>query len=191
MINKKKIYQDVARLHIESIKTGFLPSLGLNFLTLMYKCIDEADFTTLETDYVDDKLRGFVSGTDGSKSLYKEMLKHPFTLFFALLPSFLYFAKIKKIINIFKHVSGKKRAKYPKPELLTICVSKKYQRKGIANNLYKRLIDYFRNENISSFTIIVGASLEANQFYLKQGASIIDSIQVHLGKDSNIFIQEV
>lgn len=190
-MNKKNIYQDVAKLHMDSIKTGFLPSLGFNFMTLMYRCIDEADFTTLETDYLDDKLRGFVSGTNGSKSLYKEMLKHPIALFLALLPSLLNFEKIKKIINLFNHFSGKKRAKHPKPELLTICVNKRYQRKGIANNLYKRLKNYFVKEKIRCFTIVVGESLEANKFYLEQGASIRDSIQVHSGKNSNIFIQEV
>ena len=39
-----KIYLDVAKLHYHTLKTGFLPTLGINFLALMYQCIDEANF---------------------------------------------------------------------------------------------------------------------------------------------------
>ena len=44
-IDKRQIYLDVAQLHYHSLKTGFLPTLGVNFLALMYKCIDEANFS--------------------------------------------------------------------------------------------------------------------------------------------------
>jgi superfamily I DNA/RNA helicase len=134
---------------------------------------------------------GFVSGTNGSKSLYKEMLKHPFSLLLSIFPIFFNFKKIKKIINILNHISSKKRLEFPSPELLTICVNRKFQRQGIANALYKKLKYYFRQQNINAFSIVVGKSLDSNKFYLNQGAFISGSIQVHPGIDSNIFIQEV
>ena len=74
VIDKNQIYLDVAQLHIDTIKNGFLPSLGIKFLALMYKCIDEAQFSILITNYKDYKLRGFVSGTLGTSNLYKAML---------------------------------------------------------------------------------------------------------------------
>ena len=191
MSRKELIYREVALLHIESIKTGFLPSLGVRFLTLMYKCIDESEFATLETDFSNNELRGFVTGTIGNKSLYAEMLKHPIKLSFSLIPILYNFNKVKKIFNLLNHLSGKERAKYPKPELLTICVNKNFQRQGIANNLYKKLQAYFERHKINSFTIIVGKLLDANKFYQKQGAYISGSIKVHSGVVSNVFVQEV
>ncbi len=127
MPRKELIYREVALLHIESIKTGFLPSLGVKFLTLMYKCIDESDFATLEIDFCNNELRGFVSGTIGNKSLFVEMLKHPIKLSFSLIPILYNFRKVKKIFNLLNHLSGQERAKYPKPELLTICVNKNFK----------------------------------------------------------------
>ncbi len=188
-INQK--YIDVANLHIDSIKTGFLPSLGVRFLALMYRCIDEADFSTLIVNYKDDQLVGFVSGTNGTSNLYKAMIYYPLELFLALLPVTLNFKKIKKIINILNHMSGLERADYPSAELLTICVHKNYRRQGVADDLYFRLCEYFRSELISEFVIIVGQSLEANVFYKNQGATISGEIQVHKGANSNVFIQRV
>ena len=69
--DKKKIYKDVAELHLEGLKYGFLPTLGINFLMLMYKCIDEAEDTTLITMYDKDILQGFIAGSLGKRSTYK------------------------------------------------------------------------------------------------------------------------
>ena len=188
---KSKIYYDVALLHIETIKTGFLPSLGPQFLSLMYRCIDEADFSTLIVKYDDQTLTGFVSGTLGDSSLYKKMLLYPFRLFLALMPTLLNLTKIKKIINILKHVSSKERNNFPSAELLTICVNKDYRRQGIAESLYGELSLFFQQKERSKFTIVVGQSLNANKFYKKQGAFIADEIQVHSGVNSNIYIQNI
>lgn len=188
-INQK--YIDVANLHIDSIKTGFLPSLGVRFLALMYRCIDEADFSILIVNYKDDQLVGFVSGTNGTSNLYRAMIYYPIELFLALLPVILNFKKIKKIINILNHMSGSERANYPSAELLTICVHKNYRRQGVANDLYSKLCGYFCSEMISEFVIIVGQSLEANVFYKNKGATISGEIQVHKGTNSNVFIQRV
>tara|TARA_Y100001954_G_C15778039_1_gene588178 strand:- start:490 stop:1077 length:588 start_codon:yes stop_codon:yes gene_type:complete len=188
---KSKIYYDVALLHIETIKTGFLPSLGPQFLSLMYRCIDEADFSTLIVKYDDQTLTGFVSGSLGDSSLYKKMLLYPFSLFLSLMPTLLDLTKIKKIINILQHVSSKERNNFPSAELLTICVNKDYRRQGIAESLYGELSLFFQQKERSKFTIVVGQSLNANKFYKKQGAYIADEIQVHSGVNSNIYIQNI
>ena len=35
-IDKTQMYLDVAKLHISAIKDGFLPSLGVKFLALLF-----------------------------------------------------------------------------------------------------------------------------------------------------------
>ena len=47
MVERTQIYNDVANLHIKTMKEGFLPTLGPKFLTLMYRCIDEAEPTLI------------------------------------------------------------------------------------------------------------------------------------------------
>lgn len=190
-MNKKKIYLDVAKLHKVSIKSGFLSTLGVRFLALMYRCIDEAEFSTLIVEYDNDEIKGFVSGTLGTESLYKKMLKHPLQLTMALSPIIFSISKFKKVINILKHMSGSNRLKYPKPELLSICVGNKYQRQGVAAKLYKNLSLFFKSESIDQFVIIVGQSLDANKFYIKQGGIISGVLEVHPGVKSNIYIQKI
>lgn len=191
MRNKKQIYQDAASLHIASIPSGFLPTLGLKFLSLMYRCIDEAASTILITKYNDDQLVGFVTGSDGKSSLYRSMLSHPFVLVFALFPVVFRIKKVRKIFSILSHSSGSVRASYPAPELLTICVNSSFRRQGIADELYFKLCNDFKSKSVNEFVIVVGKALDANQFYINQGASIVGELQVHAGADSNIFIQRV
>ena len=195
MLNKKidrsQIYLDVAKLHIDSIKTGFLPSLGVKFLALMYRCIDEENFSTLILKYKGYKLVGFVTGTLGTSSLLRAILYHPIDLTLALIPLIFNLKKIKKMINIWSHLSGSERNKYPKAELLTICVHQDYRRQGIAIDLYRKLSLYFQSSSISEFIIIVGQSLKANSFYRNQGADLMGELQVHQGINSNIFIQKI
>lgn len=191
MRTKKQIYQDVASLHIDSIPSGFLPTLGLNFLSLMYRCIDEAASTILITTYKDDQLVGFVTGSVGKTGLYRLMLSHPFGLVFALLPVVFSIKKVRKIFSILSHSSGSVRASYPASELLTVCVNSSFRRQGIADELYLKLCNDFKSKSISEFVIVVGKALDANQFYINQGASIVGELQVHAGTDSNVFIQRV
>ena len=190
-IEKKKIYLDVATLHMNTLETGFLPSLGIKFLTLMYKCIDESRFSTLIVEYKDNQLQGFVTGFTGKSSLHKTLLYHPIELITILLPLMFNFKKILKILNILKHMRRSNNKKLPKAELLTICVNENFRRKGVAALLYKKLTDYFKSKSILEFVIVVGVSLEANAFYIKQGAAISGRVQIHSGSDSNIFIQKI
>lgn len=191
MNEHEKKYTDVANLHINSIKTGFLPSLGTKFLALMYRCIDESEFAILIVNYEKDKLKGFVTGTLGTSSLYIALLRHPLQLILALMPVIFSLKKIKKIINILNHMSGVERKNYPKAELLTICVDTDFQRQGVAIDLYKKLESFFRDNLILEFVVIVGQSLDANHFYKSQGAEISGKVQVHSGTYSNVFIQRL
>ena len=191
MRNKKQIYQDAASLHIASIPSGFLPTLGLKFLSLMYRCIDEAASTILITKYNDDQLVGFVTGSVGTSSLYRSMLSHPFVLVFALFPVVFRIKKVRKVFSILRHSSGSVRASYPAPELLTICVNSSFRRQGIADELYFKLCNDFKSKSVNEFVIIVGKALDANRFYLKHGATVVGQLQVHAGSDSNIFIQRI
>lgn len=188
-MTKNKIYKDVAALHVASIPSGFLPTLGIPFLSLMYRCIDESQSTVLITNYKKNKLAGFVSGSLGEINLYMIMFSHPLKLFFSLLPVLFSLKKIKKIISILSYGSSKQRKKYPNPELLTICVDNDFRRLGVANELYERLSHYFRCNTINKFVIIVGMALDANHFYSKQGATIAGEIEVHKGSLSYVYIQ--
>ena len=139
----------------------------------------------------DSQLVGYVTGSVGKSNLYRSMLFHPFALLIALLPVVFSIKKLRKIFSILSHSSGSVRASYPAPELLTICVNSSFRQQGIADRLYVKLCNYFKSKSVNEFVIIVGKALDANQFYIKQGAIIVGQLQVHAGADSNVFIQRI
>ena len=190
-MNKKNFYRDIANLHIETLKNAFLPTLGEKFLTVFYKAIDKSSFTSLIYYYENDNLIGFVSGTLGTKSIYRELLKYPFSLISSLIHIILSPQKIIKILGLLIHMNSNVRKKYPKPELLTICVNNKYRRQGYAKKLYNDLSLFFEHNNVESFTIIVGSELNANNFYKNEGAKIMEKIVTHSGAESNVYLQEL
>lgn len=190
-VNKNQVYLDVAALHIASIRSGFLPTLGPTFLSLMYQCLDEGDATILHTKYKDDQLVGFVTGSLGISGLYRPMLSHPLALIYALLPVIFNIKKIRKIFAILNHASGSERAGYPQAELLTICVNSSYRRQGVAEKLYANLLHYFKEKSVNEFVIIVGQALDANEFYIRQGADVVGQLQIHVGGNSNVLVQRV
>ena len=56
MANKHQHYRQVARLHMEGIRRGFLSTLGEKFLALLYDCIDDAPETVLLTEMENDRV---------------------------------------------------------------------------------------------------------------------------------------
>ena len=191
IMNKKNLYGDLAKLHIETLEDAFLPTLGENFLTLLYKTIDKSKFTTVIYYYENKNLIGFVSGTLGTESIYKRLLMYPFSLLKSLIHIIFSPKKIFKIIGLLVHMNSKVRKKYPKAELLTICVNKNYRRRGYAKKLYEDLSFFLANNGVESFTIIVGENLKANNFYENEGAIIMDKIITHSGTESNIYVQNL
>ena len=191
MNKNNSMYIEVAQLHINSMENGFLPTIGVGFLSLLYKCIDESDSAVLIVKYNNKKMVGFVSATNGTSSIYRMLYLHPIRLIIVLLMLVFSLKKLKKIIDIFFYTHGSRRSDYPNAELLTICVDNSYRRQGIADDLYRKLILHFKKLSIHNFTIIVGGDLGANSFYVKNGANLVGSIQIHSGPISNIYVHNV
>ncbi len=55
--------KDIARLHAEYIKTGFLSSLGKDFLGLLYESVVSSNHAFCIVAKDGDKVIGFISGT--------------------------------------------------------------------------------------------------------------------------------
>ena len=79
-------YRQVAALHAGNIDQGFLATLGIPFLSMMYRAIDEAPGSVLLTEEQNGRVVGFVSGGDGMGAIYRRMLRHPLRLGLSLLP---------------------------------------------------------------------------------------------------------
>lgn len=186
-------YRVIAKLHCNHINKGFLATLGIPFLTLLYQEIDKDSESVLLVQRVNNEVIGFVAGTRGLGRIYKQLLLHPLQLIFALKAHFLSPSKIYKIIEILTiSKDGNSLIDLPQEELLSIVVSPIHQGGGNAENLFKALCSFFRSQGASRFKIVVGSDLDrAHTFYKKMGSMPAKEIQVHKGANSMIYVKEV
>ena len=186
-------YRTVASLHCDNINQGFLATLGVPFLTLLYEAIDKDSESVLLVERVDRRVVGFVTGTRGSGRIYKQLLLKPLRLIYSLKACILSPSKMYKILEVLLiSKGGNISADLPKQELLSIVVNPTYQGGGHAENLFKALCSHFREEGVSSFSIVVGGNLDrAHAFYTKMGSIPVKQIQVHKGADSVVYVKEL
>ena len=186
-------YRTVASLHCDHINQGFLATLGVPFLTLLYEAIDKDSESVLLVERMDLKVIGFVTGTRGLGQIYKQLLLQPLRLIYSLKHCLLSPSKMYKILEVLLISKGTNiSAGLPKQELLSIVVNHAYQGGGHAENLFKALCSHFRAEGASSFSIVVGSNLDrAHAFYTKMGSIPVKEIQVHKGADSVVYVKEL
>jgi len=186
-------YRAIASLHCDHINQGFLATLGVPFLTLLYEAIDRDSESVLLVERMDLNIVGFVTGTHGLGRIYKQLLLQPLRLIYSLKSCLLSPSKMYKIIEVLLISKGSNiSADLPKQELLSIVVNPTYQGGGHAKNLFKALCAHFREEGVSSFSIFVGGNLDrAHAFYKKMGAIPVKQIQVHKGADSVVYVKEL
>lgn len=185
------LYRQVAILHSENIPSGFLSSLGVPFLELLYKAIDESGESVLLVYKSDNKVVGFVAASTGMRPIYVRLLRHSPTLVFVLLPKLFSVSNLKRMLELFLHqIKGKAIVEdSTKNELLSIAVDENHRRKNIAQSLYLELCGYFRLNGINQFSIVVGDELSgAHKFYRKMGARPVSSLSVHSGQCSTVYI---
>jgi len=187
------LYQQVARLHVNNINQGFLATLGIGFVSLMYQAVDEAQDSVLLVEERDGSVAGFVSGGCGMGAIYKQMLRSPFRLGLALIPSLLHPRRMLRIFEILRYSHGHSLPKgLPKAELLSIAVAPTCRGQQVADRLYRRLENHFQDAGITSFRIIVGERLApAHRFYQRMGAVPVTDVEVHQGEVSTVYVHQL
>lgn len=190
-LDKDLRYAQVAALHAANINQGFLATLGVPFLALMYRAIDEASDSVLLTEECDGRVVGFVSGGLGMGPIYRRMLRRPFALAWVLWPSLIRPARVKHIFEILRY--GKRYAHsvpLPEAELLSIAVDPAVRGTGVAERLYQRLKEHFRERGVLAFRIAVGDALaSAHRFYRRMGAKQVARTEVHAGQGSVVYVE--
>ena len=187
------IYREIARLHIECIEDGFLPTLGETFLALIYEAIDVDPSSALIVESKNGKVIGFIAGGSGMRSIYYQMLKRWPLLFYSLVPSLLNPYKLKKIFEIILNNSGNcSKLSENNNELFSISVAQEFRGRGVAESLYKKLCLWFVSNGKNSFKIVVGQNLNrAHAFYLKMGANPVGKITIHEGEISTLYLHDL
>lgn len=179
---------DIARLHIEGIKTGFISSLGIDFVTALYEAIAESDYGFGFVAEDDGKVLGFVAFTTNINKLYKSViLSEGFHFAFLLAGKMLSFKTLKKMFQTLFYPAKTKKMKLPSTEFLSMAIAKDARRKGLATTLMRKGFAECARRGIERVQMLVGADNEAaNKLYQKCDFNLVGQTESH-GVKSNIY----
>lgn len=181
----------VAALHIEGIKTGFISSLGLEFVTALYEAIAEDKNSFGFVAIEDDNVLGFVAFSNSLSRLYKYVALRKGFKFTLILARKMFSLKVfKKVIDNILYPGKMKKMNLPSAELLSIVVAPQGREKGIAKQLVGSGFQECRKRGIDKVKVLVAVQNEmANKLYLKCGFELVAQIKNH-GILSNIYVAE-
>ena len=92
--------RDIALLHIEGISTGFISSLGADFVTSLYEAIARSDTSFGFVAQDDSKLLGFVAFTANLSRLYRSVVLKKGPRFAVLLAGKMFsVSRLKNVLN--------------------------------------------------------------------------------------------
>jgi ribosomal protein S18 acetylase RimI-like enzyme len=191
LLNKSHSNQ-TAQLHISGIPTGFISSLGQEFVAALYEAIAEDKNSFGFVAIEDDNVLGFVAFSNSLSRLYKYVaLRKGFKFAFVLIRKMFSFKVLKKVWDNIFYPSKMKKMDLPDAELLSIVVAPEGRGKGIAKQLVDAGFEECRKRGIDKVKVLVAADNEAaNKLYKKCGFQFHSEINSH-GVKSNIYVAEI
>ena len=187
----QKYAREIAALHIEGIGTGFISSLGIDFVTALYEAIseDKSSFGLVAEE--DRKVVGFVAFTTNINRLYKSVIFRKGIRFALMLAGKVFsFSSLKKIIVTLFYPARIKKLELPRAELLSIVVAKEAQGKGLGRQLLQKGLAECAKRKIDEVKVLVGADNKpANELYQKCGLKLVGKINNH-GILSNVYVAD-
>jgi len=181
--------KDIAALHVQGIHTGFISSLGINFITALYEAIAQSKAGFGFTAEQNNKVLGFVAFTTNLNKLYKSVILKKGLRFAILLAGKMFSLKrIKKVFETLFYPARIKKMNLSSAELLSIVIATEERGKGLATTLIQKGFAECTRRGIEQVKILVGADNKpANKLYLKCGFELVGQIDNH-GVLSNIYV---
>jgi predicted ATP-grasp superfamily ATP-dependent carboligase/ribosomal protein S18 acetylase RimI-like enzyme len=181
----------VAGLHITGIHTGFISSLGIDFVTALYEEIAASRFSFGLVAESKGDVVGFVVFTTDINKLYRSaILKGGLRFGFLLAGRMLSLRRIKNAFETILYPGRISKLGVPRAELLSIVVAPEERGKGLSHTLTREGLAECKHRGIDRVKVLVGAdNAPANKLYLKSGFEHVAQINNH-GVISNIYAVE-
>ena len=169
----------VAELHISHIRTGFISSLGVEFVTALYEAIAESPYGYGFVAVRDGEVVGFAAFAIHLSGLYKSVIsKRGFRFLFSLSRKMMSFENIWKALETLFYPARVRNL--PAAEFLSMVISKEERRKGLAAELIKRGFAETARRGVEELKGLVGADNKlCNTLLLKCGFELVGQINNH------------
>lgn len=166
---EEKHIAEVAKIHKENLPS-FLTEFPLSFIEKFYHLQITRKNQLLLGHFQDEKLAGFVFGTDDVEKLYDDFIEEKeFYFYFNTFKTLLFHPKYL-VLFLGKAIS-KSFVSDCKRQLVYIAVDQKIGKKGIGSQLLIALEEHWKNEKY--YELEVESRNEAFQFYTKKGFHLV------------------
>ena len=182
----------VAQLHITGIKTGFISSLGNDFVTSLYKAMSASESGFGYVAIKDEKVIGFSFFTTNLNSLYKHVVcKGGLKLMMKLASKMVSFSRIKKVFETLFYPIRIKNMNLPPAEFLSMVIAEEGRGRGLGTQLMKKGFRECKDRGEKSIKILAAVDLiPINKLYEKYGFKVAALIENH-GIISNVYVVEL
>jgi ribosomal protein S18 acetylase RimI-like enzyme len=178
-----------ANLHITGIRTGFISSLGADFVMVLYEAIANSENSFGLVAEKEGNIVGFIAFSDSVKSLYKYVLrKKGLRLAMILAGKIFSWKRIRNIFQTLFYPQRTNRLQLPAAELLSIVVAEPQRGTGLSSELIREGFFCCRQRGIEKVKVLVGSENgPANRLYRKCGFKQEGQILNH-GILSNVYV---
>ncbi len=176
----RRDHRAIAALHVGSITSGFLSSLGRPFLGLLYRSLIESERGRVIVAVDEGRVIGFVAGTSDTGAFYKEFVRRRFLAAgWRLVPALFRPAAWRQVWETFRYGGHDTRAR---AELLSMAVAPSARGRGVGRALVDALLEEARSAGVRGMTVVVGAdNAAAIKLYESAGFGDPVRIEVHRG----------
>ena len=181
--------RQAAHLHLQGISTGFLSSLGEEFLTVLYETMGQSEgFIGLAAVEAKEVI-GFVAFAKDLSRMYRSVLRSRGLRLLALLARRLFSpGTTRRIVETLLYPGRTGHRDLPAAELLAIVVAPAGRGRGVATNLIRMGLKTCAAQGVQEVKVLVAADNEAaNRLYRKCGFQPAGDINSH-GVHSRIYV---
>jgi len=171
----------IAEIHAQALAGDFLPSLGVPFLTELYRAILGLRLGFGFVTGVDDWITGFVIASEDTSTLFRKvMLRRAVPLGLHMLPAVVRRPTLlRNIIETFTYPEQEGGVPIP-AELVVIAVDASRRGHGEGAQLCAALDAEFRRRGITCYKVTVNQGNEgANRFYTRHGFELAYSFTLY------------
>ncbi len=171
----------VAALHIQGIPTGFISSLGPDFVEALYKAIARSDHAFGLVAELDGRVVGFVALASHLGRLYRAvLLRNGLRFGFILAGRLFSWKRLRHMLETYGYAYRTSRRDLPAAELLAVAVEEQVRRGGVARDLIHRGLSQGRQRGIQGIKVCVGRdNAAARALYEACGFSLYGPFEHH------------
>lgn len=172
----------LARMHSLAISTGFLPTLGLPFMKVLYGALVTDPGATVLVAADGSGPLGFVAGVRSTGAFYRRFVRgHGLRAALVALPRLFRPSVIRRVWESLRYGSGEEEQA---PELLSLAVAPDARGRGLGTELGEALLGRLDEPLVR---VVVGAgNSTAIRAYRRMGFVHGSTIEVHRGESSEV-----